>query len=78
MQNTNDYIKDTKLVSEKQIATDMGISPRTARRLRQSRILPFYRVGKSVRYSREECHRALQQYRVKGAGEETTVRRASR
>ncbi len=70
MQKTNDYITDTKLVSEKEIATDMGISPRTVRRLRQARVLPFYRVGKSVRYSREECHRALQQYRVRAVGEE--------
>jgi excisionase family DNA binding protein len=60
---------ETELVTEKQIAQDLTVSVRTARRLRKQNILPFYRIGRTIRYSRAECRKALQEFRVKTSAE---------
>ena len=60
---------ETELVTEKQIAQDLTVSVRTARRLRQRKVLPFYRVGRTIRYSRAECKKALQAFRVSTTAE---------
>jgi excisionase family DNA binding protein len=60
---------ETELVTEKQIAQDLTVSVRTARRLRMQKILPFYRIGRTIRYSRAECRKALQEFRVSTTAE---------
>jgi len=60
---------ETELVTEKQIAQDLTVSVRTARRLRKQKILPFYRIGRTIRYSRAECRKALQEFRVSTTAE---------
>lgn len=66
---------DTELVTEKEIAKDLTVCVRTARRLRQKKILPFYRIGRTIRYSRAECKKALQEYRVKTTTEQQEGRK---
>ncbi len=59
-----------KLLTEKQLANAIGVSLRTARRLRAQKILPFYKLGKSlIRYDQNQCVKALDKYRVKANGE---------
>lgn len=59
-----------KLLTEKQLAEAIAVSPRTARRLRTQRILPFYRLSKGIiRYDQSQCVKALRQYKVEAQGE---------
>jgi hypothetical protein len=59
-----------KLLTEKQLAEAIAVSPRTARRLRTQRVLPFYKFGKGlIRYDQDQCLKALNQYRVAAHGE---------
>lgn len=59
-----------KLLTEKQLAEAIAVSPRTARRLRAQKILPFYKLGKGlIRYDQSQCVKALGQYRVSAHGE---------
>jgi hypothetical protein len=54
-----------KLLTERQLAEAIAVSPRTARRLRARKILPFYRLGKGlIRYDQGQCVKALNSYRV--------------
>ena len=54
-----------KLLTEKQLAEALAVSPRTARRLRAEKVLPFYKLGKGlIRYDQSQCVKALGQYRV--------------
>jgi len=59
-----------KLLTEKQLAEAIAVSPRTARRLRAQKILPFYKLGKGlIRYDQSQCLKALAKYRVSAHGE---------
>jgi len=59
-----------KLMTEKQLAEAIAVSPRTARRLRAQKILPFYKLGRGlIRYDQSQCVKALGQYRVSAHGE---------
>jgi hypothetical protein len=59
-----------KLLTEKQLAEAIGVSPRTARRLRVQKILPHYRLGKGlIRYDQNQCLKALNSYRVEAQSE---------
>jgi excisionase family DNA binding protein len=59
-----------KLFTEKQLAEVLAVSPRTARRLRAQKILPFYKLGRGlIRYDQSQCVKALGQYRVSTNGE---------
>lgn len=59
-----------KLLTEKQLAKALAVSPRTARRMRTQKILPFYRLGKGlIRYDETQCVKALNIYRVSAHGE---------
>lgn len=59
-----------KLLTERQLAEAIAVSPRTARRLRAQKILPFYRLGKGlIRYDQNQCAKALNSYRVAAHGE---------
>jgi Helix-turn-helix domain len=59
-----------KLMTEKQLAEAIAVSPRTARRLRAQKILPFYKLGKGlIRYDQSQCLKALGKYRVSAHGE---------
>jgi hypothetical protein len=59
-----------KLLTERQLAEAIAVSPRTARRLRTQKLLPFYKLGKGlVRYDLDQCRKALDQYRVAAQGE---------
>ena len=63
-------IPPLKLLTEKQLATALAVSPRTARRLRTQKILPFYRLGKGlIRYDQNQCVKALNNYRIAAHGE---------
>lgn len=59
-----------KLMTERQFAEAIAVSPRTARRLRSQKIIPFYKFGKGiVRYDQDQCRKALEKYRVEAHGE---------
>ena len=61
---------DRTLTTEKRIAKQLNISVRTARRLRTQKILPYYRIGRTIRYDQRECQKALEDYRVKTNAEQ--------
>ena len=63
-------ISPLKLLTEKQLAEAIAVSPRTARRLRAQKILPHYRLGKGlIRYDQNQCVKALNDYRIAAHGE---------
>jgi hypothetical protein len=59
-----------KLLKESELAKWLSVSARTIRRLRSCQIFPFYRIGHGlIRYNREQCQEALDQYRVRSLQE---------
>jgi excisionase family DNA binding protein len=56
---------ERKLIKENELAIMLSVSKRTVRRLRNSRVIPFYKLGRGIiRYCPEQCHSALEHYRV--------------
>jgi len=54
-----------KLLTERQLAEFLAVSPRTARRLRTQKILPFYKLGRGIiRFDQALCLKALDNYRI--------------
>ena len=47
------------LMSEREVAVYLKVSARTIIDWRQRGIIPFFRIGRSIRYSREQIDRAL-------------------
>ena len=63
-------MEESKLLKERELAKWLSVSPRTIRRLRSCQIIPFYRIGRGlIRYNREQCQEALDQYRVQSLQE---------
>jgi excisionase family DNA binding protein len=46
-------------MSEREVAVYLKVSARTIIDWRQRGIIPFFRIGRSIRYSREQLDRAL-------------------
>jgi len=47
------------LMSEREVALYLKVSARTIIDWRQRGLIPFFRIGRSIRYSREQINRAL-------------------
>ena len=47
------------LMSEREVALYLKVSARTLVDWRQRGIIPYFRIGRSIRYSREQIDRAL-------------------
>ena len=47
------------LMSEREVALYLRVSARTLVDWRQRGIIPYFRIGRSIRYSREQIDRAL-------------------
>lgn len=59
------------LVGKRAIAGRYTVSVRTVDNLMARGVLPFYKLGKAVRFSIPECDLALQAYRVRSRLERT-------
>ena len=46
-------------MSEREVALYLKASPRTIIDWRQRGLIPYFRIGRSIRYSREQIDRAL-------------------
>ena len=46
-------------MSEREVAVYLKASPRTIVDWRQRGLIPYFRIGRSIRYSREQIDRAL-------------------
>ena len=53
-----------KLVTERQMAKQLQISPRHLLSLRQRRLLPCVKLGKSIRYDPEDVGRAIKKLTI--------------
>ncbi len=63
-----------KLLKEKELAEILSVSTRTVRRLRNRRILPFFKLAPGlIRFCPTQCARALSQYEVKSLGDRESV-----
>jgi hypothetical protein len=63
-----------KLLKEKEIAEILSISTRTVRRLRNRRLLPFFKLAPGlIRFCPTQCARALSQCEVKSLGDRESV-----
>ena len=54
------------LLSNAEMAVELKISKRTLGRWRGQQIIPFFRVGRMIRYDRAKVMRALEAYEVGG------------
>jgi len=52
------------MLSPKQVANLLGVSTATVYRLVQQRLIPFYRIRGSLRFSSDDIHHYLAQQRV--------------
>jgi excisionase family DNA binding protein len=55
-------------MSEREVAVYLKASPRTIINWRQRGIIPYFRIGRSIRYSREQLDRALTDRLQRNAG----------
>jgi excisionase family DNA binding protein len=55
-------------MSEREVAVYLKASPRTIINWRQRGIIPYFRIGRSIRYSREQIDRALTDRLQRNAG----------
>jgi excisionase family DNA binding protein len=51
------------LLTEKQIAEKIGVTPRCIRDWRNRRVIPFIKIGRIVRFNQGDVAQALQQYK---------------
>ncbi len=56
------------LISERDAALYLKVSARTIIDWRQRGLIPFFRIGRSIRYSREQIDRALLDRHQRNAG----------
>ena len=55
-------------MSEREVAVYLKASARTIINWRQRGIIPYFRLGRSIRYSREQLDRALLERHQRNAG----------
>jgi excisionase family DNA binding protein len=55
-------------MSEREVALYLKVSARTIVNWRQRGIIPFFRIGRTIRYSREQVDRALMNRYQRNAG----------
>jgi excisionase family DNA binding protein len=55
-------------MSEREVAVYLKASARTIINWRQRGIIPYFRIGRSIRYSREQLDRALLERHQRNAG----------
>jgi excisionase family DNA binding protein len=55
-------------MSEREVAVYLKASTRTIINWRQRGIIPYFRIGRSIRYSREQLDRALLERHQRNAG----------
>ncbi|MBT4255439.1 MAG: helix-turn-helix domain-containing protein [Gammaproteobacteria bacterium] len=58
-----------QLLNTEEVATLLGVSVMTVRRLKDNRIVPHYKVGRSVRFSRFEIETYVRSGRVGSVNE---------
>jgi excisionase family DNA binding protein len=58
----------SSLMSEREVALYLKVSARTIVNWRQRGIIPFFRIGRTIRYSREQVDRALMNRYQRNAG----------
>jgi excisionase family DNA binding protein len=56
------------LMSEREVALYLKASGRTIINWRQRGLIPYFRIGRSIRYSREQIDRALMDRHQRNAG----------
>jgi hypothetical protein len=59
-----------KPLNEVEMAEELNVTPRTLRKWRYLRIVPFTKIGFVIRYDRESVLRALKQYERKPLAKE--------
>ena len=68
------FNESRKLLKEKELAEILSISTRTVRRLRNRRLLPFFKLAPGlIRFCPTQCARALSQCEVKSLGDRESV-----
>jgi excisionase family DNA binding protein len=50
---------ENALLTEPQLANYLSVSPRTVRRMRQARQIPYYRIRGTIRYNRQQVDEYL-------------------
>ncbi len=50
------------MVSKAEIANMLSVSPRTIENLKAGGVLPFYKLGRNIRYRRSEVIKAMEQF----------------
>jgi excisionase family DNA binding protein len=60
---------EIKLLSEKEAAKIMGITPRTLQNYRKKEIIEFLRLGRNVRYTKEAIKKFLEDRKIKPISE---------
>jgi excisionase family DNA binding protein len=58
----------SSLMSEREVALYLKVSARTIVNWRQRGIIPFFRIGRCIRYSRQQIDRALMERHQCNAG----------
>ena len=58
----------SSLMSEREVALYLRASARTIINWRQRGLIPYFRIGRSIRYSREQIDRALMDRHQRNAG----------
>jgi excisionase family DNA binding protein len=56
--------KNLRPLTRRQLADEMGVSLRTVARWMNARLIPFVKIGGSVRFDREDVAQALRKLRV--------------
>jgi excisionase family DNA binding protein len=56
------------LMSEREVTVYLRASVRTIINWRQRGLIPYFRIGRSIRYSREQIDRALMERHQRNAG----------
>ncbi len=68
------FKENYKLLKEKDLADFLSVSPRTVRRLRNKRLLPFLKLASGlIRFCPKQCERALSRCEVKSLGDHESV-----
>ena len=57
----------TEIETELELAERLRITPRTAITWRQQGILPFFKIGRAIRYRRADVNRILEERYRRGA-----------
>jgi excisionase family DNA binding protein len=63
-----DSIPTTELLTVAEVAGLLKISVSTVRRLQQRRLIPFHKVGGSVRFTKDDLMSYLEKQRVEAIG----------